>query len=77
MAAVKAAVKLNVPDDNDVAVALPNTGVCNVGLVANTKLPEPVSSEIVLAKLALVGVDKNVCIPVPNVNALCLALNIA
>jgi hypothetical protein len=31
---------------NDVPVATPNTGVTNVGLVANTKAPEPVSSDI-------------------------------
>jgi len=77
LAAVKAVVKVKVPDDNDVAVALPNVGVSNVGLVANTNFPVPVSSVTVLAKLALVGEAINVCTPAPNVNALCFALNVA
>ena len=38
----------------------------NVGNVANTKEPEPVSSVIADAKLALVGVAKNVATPVPK-----------
>ena len=54
---------------------MPNIGVSNVGLVANTNFPVPVSSEIVLAKLALVGVANSVCTPAPNDNALCFALN--
>ena len=77
MAALKAVVKVNVPDDNDVAVATPNTGVSNVGLVANTNFPVPGLSVTVLDQLALVGVAKNVCTPEPNVNALCFALNAA
>jgi len=40
--------------------------VPNVGNVANTKLPVPVSSVTALIKLALEGVAKNVAIPVPN-----------
>jgi hypothetical protein len=35
-----------------VAVAAPNTGVTNVGLVANTAEPEPVSSVNAVARLA-------------------------
>ena len=49
-----------------VAVATPNTGVTNVGVLANTKAPVPVSSVMALAKLALLGVPKNVATPVPN-----------
>jgi hypothetical protein len=36
----------------DVAVATPRTGVVRVGLVPNTKAPEPVSSEITPASSA-------------------------
>ena len=56
---------------------MPNVGVSNVGLVANTNFPVPVSSVIVLAKLALVGVAKSVCTPAPNDNELCFALKVA
>jgi hypothetical protein len=49
-----------------VAVATPNTGVTNVGLVAKTNAPEPVSSVTAVAKLALEGVAKNVATPVPS-----------
>ena len=38
----------------DVAVATPIAGVTNVGLVANTNLPVPVSSLITLNNCALV-----------------------
>jgi hypothetical protein len=49
-----------------VALATPNVGVTNVGDVENTKDPEPVSSVTADAKLALVGVAKNVATPVPS-----------
>jgi len=52
---------VNVPD-----VGVPNTGVTNVGEVANTKEPEPVSSVTAVARLALDGVAKNVATFVPN-----------
>lgn len=47
-------------------VGVPNNGVTNVGDVANTAEPVPVSSVNVAAKLALEGVDKNVATPVAN-----------
>jgi hypothetical protein len=49
-----------------VAVATPIVGVTNVGEVANTNEPEPVSSVTAEIKFALVGVAKNVAIPVAN-----------
>jgi hypothetical protein len=42
---------------------VPNTGVTNVGLVANTRLPVPVSSVNAAIRLALDGVPKNVATP--------------
>jgi hypothetical protein len=45
-------------------VGVPNNGVTNVGLVANTNEPVPVSSVTAVIKLALDGVAKNVAIPV-------------
>jgi hypothetical protein len=42
------------------------TGVVSVGDVPNTNAPEPVSPVTAAAKLALVGVAKNVATPVPN-----------
>jgi hypothetical protein len=42
---------------------IPNTGATNVGEVAKTRAPVPVSSVIAAAKLALLGVDKKVAIP--------------
>jgi hypothetical protein len=45
---------------------VPKAGVTNVGLVAKTNDPVPVSSVIAAAKLALDGVAKNVAIPVPK-----------
>ena len=50
----------------DVAVAAPSVGVTNVGLVANTNEPVPVSSVTAASKLALDGVPKNVATPVPK-----------
>ena len=47
-------------------VGVPNTGVTRVGDVANTNEPEPVSSVIAEAKLALEGVAKRVATPVPR-----------
>ena len=45
---------------------VPSAGVTRVGDVANTNEPEPVSSVIAEAKLALEGVAKRVAIPVPK-----------
>jgi len=45
---------------------VPSAGVTRVGLVANTNEPEPVSSVIAEAKLALDGVAKRVATPVPK-----------
>lgn len=47
-------------------VGVPNIGDTNVGLVANTKEPVPVSSVIAASKLVEEGVAKNVAIPVPK-----------
>ena len=47
-------------------LGVPKAGVTNVGEVANTKEPVPVSSVTAEIRLALVGVAKNVAIPVPN-----------
>ena len=52
---------VKVPD-----VGVPNNGVTNVGLVANTLTPVPVSSVNNAAKFALDGVAKNVAAPVPS-----------
>lgn len=60
-AALKFPVKLN-----EVPVAAPMTGVTKVGVLANTKAPDPVSSVIAVAKLELDGVAKNVATPDPN-----------
>jgi len=49
-----------------VPVAAPMTGVANVGDVANTAAPVPVSSVKAARKLALLGVVKNVDIPEPK-----------
>ena len=58
---------LKFPDKlNEVPVAAPMTGVTNVGVLANTKAPDPVSSVIAVAKLELDGVAKNVATPDPN-----------
>ena len=45
---------------------VPSAGATNVGLVANTKEPVPVSSDTAARKLAEVGVSKNVATPVPK-----------
>jgi len=47
-------------------VGVPRMGVTRVGDVANTKAPDPVSSVIAEAKLALEGVAKRVATPVPK-----------
>ena len=44
----------------------PKAGVTNVGLVANTNAPEPVSSLTAAAKLAEVGVARNVATLAPR-----------
>ena len=46
--------------------SVPRMGVTRVGLIANTNEPEPVSSVIAEAKLALDGVAKRVATPVPK-----------
>lgn len=45
---------------------VPRAGVTKVGLVANTKAPEPVSSVTVAARLAELGVARKVATPVPR-----------
>lgn len=45
---------------------VPSAGVTSVGLVANTRLPEPVSSVTAAAKLALDGVASHVATPAPS-----------
>jgi hypothetical protein len=45
---------------------VPNAGVTNVGLVANTKEPEPVSSLTAAAKFAEEGVPRKVATPDPK-----------
>lgn len=45
---------------------VPRAGVINVGLVANTNEPDPVSSVTAAAKLAEVGVASQVATPVPS-----------
>jgi hypothetical protein len=52
---------VKVPD-----AGVPRAGVTRVGEVAKTRLPEPVSSVTAEAKLAEVGVAKNVATPVPS-----------
>lgn len=47
-------------------VGVPKAGVTKVGDVANTKAPEPVSSDTAAAKLADEGVAKKVATPVPK-----------
>ena len=47
-------------------VGVPRSGVVKAGLVAKTKAPEPVSPVTAAAKLALLGVAKNVATPVPS-----------
>jgi hypothetical protein len=49
-----------------VPVAAPRTGVTNVGVVANTAEPVPVSSVKAVLKLALLGVAKNVATFAPK-----------
>lgn len=51
----------NAPD-----VGVPKIGVTNVGEVAKTKAPDPVSSVTAEAKFAEDGVARNVAMPVPN-----------
>jgi hypothetical protein len=50
----------------DVAEATPKFGVTSVGVLANTKAPEPVSSVTAVAKFADEGVIKNAVIPTPT-----------
>jgi hypothetical protein len=50
----------------DEAVAAPMFGVTSVGVLANTAAPEPVSSVTAAAKLAELGVAKNVATPDPR-----------
>jgi hypothetical protein len=52
---------VNVPD-----VGVPRTGVTNVGDVANTSDPVPVSSVTAAIRFALDGVAKNAATPVPS-----------
>lgn len=48
------------------ADGVPKAGVTKVGLLANTKAPDPVSSDTAEAKLADDGVPKKVATPVPK-----------
>jgi hypothetical protein len=48
------------------ADGVPRAGVTNVGLLANTKAPDPVSSDTAEARLADDGVPKKVATPVPK-----------
>jgi hypothetical protein len=52
---------VNVPE-----AGVPRAGVTNVGEVANTSAPEPVSPVTALARLALEGVARKVATPVPS-----------
>src|SRR5574343_211233 len=52
---------VNVPD-----AGVPRVGVTNVGDVAKTSAPLPVSSVTVVARLALDGVPRNAATPVPR-----------
>jgi hypothetical protein len=52
---------VSVPDEG-----VPKAGVTNVGDVANTSDPVPVSSVTAFSKLSDVGVPKNVATPVPK-----------
>jgi hypothetical protein len=61
-----AGVTLPIMPWNDVPVATPRVGVTRVGLVANTKAPEPVSPVTAAAKFADDGVPRNVATPVPR-----------
>jgi hypothetical protein len=45
---------------------VPRAGVTNVGLLANTKAPVPVSSDTAAARLAELGVPKKVATPAPK-----------
>ena len=57
---------VNVTLLTDVAEATPKVGVTNVGLVAKTADPDPVSSVKADARFALDGVAKNVATLVPK-----------
>ena len=52
---------VNTPEEG-----VPNAGVTKVGVLANTKLPLPVSSVIALLRLAELEVAKKVFTPVPR-----------
>ena len=51
---------------NVTADGVPKLGVVSTGLVENTRLPVPVSSVTTVARLAAVGVARNVATPVPS-----------
>ena len=55
-----------VADVKTKAVGVPRAGVTNVGEVANTNEPEPVSSVTAAAKLAELGVPRKVATPLPK-----------
>jgi hypothetical protein len=57
---------VNVPELKSPLAGTPKAGVTKLGLVANTKAPVPVSSVTAAAKLALLGVAKNVATLVPK-----------
>ena len=55
-------------------VGVPSKGVTNVGLVANTKEPEPVSSVVAVANCADVNEPKDVALPTDVIAPVKLAL---
>jgi hypothetical protein len=55
-----------VPNTGAVIVGDVNVGVASVGLVPNTNAPVPVSPVTAVAKLAELGVAKNVATPLPK-----------
>jgi hypothetical protein len=48
------------------ALGVPRSGVTSVGLVANTRAPDPVSSVTAAARFVELGVAKKVATPVPK-----------
>jgi hypothetical protein len=64
--AAAALAALNPLNERLVPVAAPMTGVTNVGVLANTFAPVPVSSVKAAAKFALKGVVKKVATPEPR-----------
>ena len=68
MVGAAALTALKLLNERLVPVAAPITGVTNVGVLANTFAPVPVSSVRAANKFALDGVVKNVATPVPKLD---------